>query len=410
MTDTIAVVGASLAGLHAARTLRHEGWSGRLAVIDAEPHTPYDRPPLSKQVLTGAWDVDRVVLPAATEDLDIDWHLGTRAVALHLDAGRVMVAGPGSHEDLSFDQLVVATGAAARTLPGTDDIAGVHVLRTLDDAVAVRGALDGGARSIVVVGAGFIGAEVAASCRERDLDVTVVEALPVPLERALGAEMGSVCARLHEHHGVDLRLATGVEGFETDPGPDGHRTVRGVALSDGTTVPADLVVVGIGVSVNTGWLEGSGLTLDDGVLTDATLLAAPGVVAAGDVARYPSARFDQLLRVEHWEHAVSGGEAAARRLLSEQRGSTPDAFDPVPWFWSDQYDRKIQLAGRPGPGDEVVVVHGSTEEFRFVALYRRDDRLVGVLGMNRPRHVMQLRALLEEHATWDQALQRAATL
>ena len=160
--------------------------------------------------------------------------------------------------------------------------------------------------------------------------------------------------------------------------------------------------------MNTGWLEGSGLTLDDGVLTDATLLAAPGVVAAGDIARYPSARFDQLLRVEHWEHAVSGGEAAAHRLLAEQRGSTPAVFDPVPWFWSDQYDRKIQLAGRPGPGDEVVVVHGSTEEFRFVALYRRGDRLVGVLGMNRPRHVMQLRALLEGNATWNDALERAA--
>ena len=408
MTDTIVVVGASLAGLHAARTLRREGWSGRLAVIDADPHTPYDRPPLSKQVLTGAWEVDRVVLPAATEDLDLEWHLGTRAVALDTSARRLTTDSSDGAGEVTFDQVVLATGASARTLPGTDGIAGVHVLRSLDDALAVRGALDAGATSIVVVGAGFIGAEVAASCRERGLDVTVVEALPVPLERALGAEMGSVCARLHEHHGVDLRLGTGVAGFETDTASDGARRVRGVALSDGTTVPADLVVVGIGVNVNTGWLEGSGLTLDDGVLTDATLLAAPGVVAAGDIARYPSARFDQLLRVEHWEHAVSGGEAAAHRLLAEQRGSTPAVFDPVPWFWSDQYDRKIQLAGRPGPGDEVVVVHGSTEEFRFVALYRRGDRLVGVLGMNRPRHVMQLRALLEGNATWNDALERAA--
>ncbi len=397
-----------MAGLHAARTLRREGWSGRLAVVDADPHTPYDRPPLSKQVLTGTWEIDRVVLPAATEELDLEWHLGTRAVALDTSGRRLTTASSRGDDELPFDQVVIATGASARTLPGTDDIAGVHVLRSLDDALAVRGALDAGAESIVVVGAGFIGAEVAASCRERGLDVTVVEALPVPLERALGAEMGSVCARLHDHHGVDLRLGTGVEGFETDAVPDGVHRVRGVALSDGTTVPADLVVVGIGVDVNTGWLEGSGLTLDDGVLTDATLLAAPGVVAAGDIARYPSARFDQLLRVEHWEHAVSGGEAAARRLLAEQRGSTPTVFDPVPWFWSDQYDRKIQLAGRPGPGDEVVVVHGSTEEFRFVALYRRGDRLVGVLGMNRPRHVMQLRALLEENATWDDALERAA--
>ena len=227
MTDTIVVVGASLAGLHAARTLRREGWSGRLAVIDADPHTPYDRPPLSKQVLTGAWEVDRVVLPAATEDLDLEWHLGTRAVALDTSARRLTTDSSDGAGEVTFDQVVLATGASARTLPGTDGIAGVHVLRSLDDALAVRGALDAGATSIVVVGAGFIGAEVAASCRERGLDVTVVEALPVPLERALGAEMGSVCARLHEHHGVDLRLGTGVAGFETDTASDGARRVRG---------------------------------------------------------------------------------------------------------------------------------------------------------------------------------------
>jgi len=410
MTESIAVVGASLAGLHAARTLRLEGFSGRISVVDADAHMPYDRPPLSKQILTGAWDIDRVVLPAATEDLGLDWRLGTRATALDLDAGTLELSAADGESTLSFDQVVLATGAAARRLPGTDDLDGVHVLRTLDDAVAVREALDGGAHRVVVIGAGFIGAEVAASCRGRDLDVTIVEALPVPLERAIGAEMGAVCARLHEHHGVDLRLATGVDGFESAVGPGGRRHVTGVVLTDGSAVPADLVVVGIGVAVNTGWLEGSGLVLDDGVNTDATLLAAPGVVAAGDLARYPSARFGQSLRVEHWEHAVSGGEAAARRLLAEQRGAEPAVFDPVPWFWSDQYDRKIQLAGRPGPGDEVVVVHGSTEEFRFVALYRREDRMVGVLGMNRPRHVVQLRALLDEGVDWSTAVERAAAL
>ncbi|MCU0311286.1 MAG: FAD-dependent oxidoreductase [Acidimicrobiales bacterium] len=410
MDDSIAVVGASLAGLHAARTLRHEGFGGRLTVVDADPHTPYDRPPLSKQVLTGDWGIDRIVLPAATEDLDLEWQLGCRAVALDAATRRLSLDGPGATTTEEFGQVVVATGAAARRLPGTEGIAGIHVLRDLDDAVAVREALDGGAARVVVIGAGFIGAEVAASCRHRDLAVTVVEALPVPLERALGAEMGAVCARLHEHHGVDLRLGTGVQGFETDTAPDGAERVRAVVLADGSTVDADLVVVGIGVAVNTGWLEGSGLRLDDGVVTDETLLAAPGVVAAGDVARYPSARFGQPLRVEHWEHAISGGEAAAHRLLAERAGTAPAVFDPVPWFWSDQYDRKIQLAGRPGPGDEVAVVHGSTDEFRFVALYRRGDRLVGVLGMNRPRHVMQLRALLEEDADWDAALERAAAL
>jgi 3-phenylpropionate/trans-cinnamate dioxygenase ferredoxin reductase component len=410
MTDSIVIVGASLAGLHAARTLRHEGFTGRISVVDADPHTPYDRPPLSKQVLAGEWDIERIVLPAATEDLDLDWHLDTRATGLDRETGQVLVEGPGGVPgSIAYDQLVLATGAAARRLPGTEGIDGIHVLRSLDDAVAVRSALDAGARRVVVIGAGFIGAEVAATCRGRGLDVTVVEALPVPLERALGAEMGAVCARLHEEHGVDVRLGSGVDHFTTETRDD-RPHVTGVVLADGSTVEADVVVVGIGVAVNTGWLEGSGLALDDGVVCDETLLAAPGIVAAGDLARYPSARFDQVLRVEHWEHAVRGGEAAALRLLAEQQGATPEVFDPVPWFWSDQYDRKIQLAGRPGPDDEVAVVHGATAEFRFVALYRRGDRLVGVLGMNRPRHVIQLRALLEEQASWDAALVRAGEL
>ena len=223
---------------------------------------------------------------------------------------------------------MLATGAAARRLPGTDDIDGVHVVRTLDDAMGLRADLEAGPSRVVVIGAGFIGAEVAASCRTLGLEVTLVEALPVPLERVLGAEMGAVCGRVHVEHGVDLRLGTGVDHFETVPSDHGRRRVTGVVLTDGTTVEAEVVVVGIGVSVNTGWLEGSGLTLDDGVVCDETLLAAPGVVAAGDLARYPSERFGQLLRVEHWEHAIQGGEAAARRLLAEAAGTEPDALRP----------------------------------------------------------------------------------
>jgi len=183
-----------------------------------------------------------------------------------------------------------------------------------------------------------------------------------------------------------------------------------VHLTDGTLVEADVVVVGIGVTVNTGWLEGSGLTLDDGIVCDDTLLAAPGVAAAGDIARYYSHRFDRSFRIEHWEHAIAGGEAAARRLLAEQRGEAPTIFDPVPWFWSDQYDRKIQLSGRPEATDIARVVHGSVEEFRFVTMYGREGRLVGVLGMNRPRHVIQLRGLIEEGASFEDACARAEAM
>ena len=406
-SHTTVVVGASLAGMHAARTLRTEGHAGRIVVLDADPHTPYDKPPLSKQVLSEGWPAEKLTLPAATEDLDLELRLGVRATGLDLDRQVVSVE---EGDDVSFDTLVLATGASARWIPGTQGVEGVHVVRSLDDAMTLRAELEKGPSRVVVVGAGFIGAEVAASARGLDLDVTLIEALPVPLERVLGREMGEVCARVHQEHGVDVRLGVGVDHFDTEPTAGGGSKVTAVVLADGTSVPCEVVVVGIGVSVNTGWLEGSGLTLDDGVVCDETLLAAPGVVACGDIARYPSARFGQMLRVEHWEHAIQGGEAAARRLVADARGEAPARFDPVPWFWSDQYDRKIQLAGRPAPDDEVRVVHGSTEELRFVALYGREGRTVGVLGMNRPRHVVQLRRLVEEGASFDIALERAAEL
>lgn len=410
MNSTTVVVGASLAGLHAARALRLGGQTGSIIVVDADPERPYDRPPLSKQVLTGEWDPEKILLPAGKEDLGLDFRLGTRASSLDLGSRLLTVDGPAGHsESISFDSLVIASGAAARRLPNSEGIAGVHVVRTLADSLALRAELDANPSRVVVIGAGFIGGEVTSSCRKRGLEVTLVEALPLPLERILGAEMGAVCAEVHIQNGVDLRLATSVSKLETVV-VDGVERVVGVSLTDGTTVEAEVVVVGIGVTLNTGWLEGSGITLDDGVVCDNTLLAAPGVVAAGDIARYPSARFGRMLRIEHWETAIAGGEAAAKRLLAEASGEAPAVFDPVPWFWSDQYDRKIQLAGRPMPTDECVVVHGSTEDFRFVALYGDGDRFTGVLGMNRPRHVIQLRALLEEGASFSEARERAATL
>jgi len=227
----------------------------------------------------------------------------------------------------------------------------------------------------------------------------VLEALSTPLQRALGDQMGNVCADIHRDHGVDLRLNTGVDGFEDD----GHGRLTGVKLTDGTTVAADVAVVGVGVVPNTGWLEGSGLAIDNGVLCDETCLAADGVVAAGDIARWPNSRFGEVMRVEHWENAQDQGAHAARRLLGDT-----EPYTPVPWFWSDQYDRKIQLAGRSSAEDEVRVVDGSVDERRFVAIYGRAGRLVGVLGLNRPRVVMEYRQLIADGASWDAAIAKAS--
>ena len=395
--NDIVIVGASLAGSRAAEALREDGFDGAVRVVGDEARRPYDRPPLSKQVLSGEWAPERATMPVAIDDLDIEWILDRAAVGLDVAARRVHLDGG---ERLDFDGLVIATGARPRNLPGADAQLGVHVVRTLDDSLALRADLDATPGRVVVIGAGFIGAEVAATCRERGLPVTVVEALPVPMARALGEEMGAACAEIHRDHDVDLRLGVGVAGLV------GDERIEAVELEDGTMIDADVVVVGIGVIPNTDWLDGSGLPVTDGVVCDETCLVAPGIVAAGDVARWPNRRFGAEMRVEHWDNALDQGAAAGRRLLAGDDGG--EAFAPVPWFWSDQYDRKIQLAGRPGPDDEVRVVVGSIEERRFVALYGRAGRLVGVLGMNRPRHVMQFRTRIEDGMSWDDALAAAA--
>jgi 3-phenylpropionate/trans-cinnamate dioxygenase ferredoxin reductase subunit len=393
----VVIVGASLAGLRAAEELRHQGFDGTITLVGEEPHRPYDRPPLSKEVLAGEWEPERLTLPAAIdESLALDWRLGTSATGLDLAANDVLLGGG---ERLHYDGLVIATGAAPRRLPGTDHLDGVHTLRSVDDCLAIRSVLDRSPSRVAVVGAGFIGAEVAATCRKRGIDVTLIEALPVPLERGLGPEMGAIAADLHGDNGVDVRLGVGVVTI------DGTHRVERLRLSDGSAIDADLVVVGIGVQPVTDWLEGSGLTIDNGVVCDETCLAAPGVVAAGDVARWYNRRFDQVMRVEHWDNAIAMGTAAACRLLAG--GDAGDPFTPVPWFWSDQYDRKIQLAGLAGPDDEVRVVAGSVEERRFVALYGRGGRLVGVLGWSWPRQVMTYRRLIEQGASWDEALAHA---
>lgn len=391
---TVVVVGASLAGLRAAEELRRLGFDGRLVMVGAEMHLPYDRPPLSKELLAGEMQPEDTALRKQPyDDLSIDWRLGRRGE--HLDvANRTVTLDDG--ERIEFTGCVIATGARPRVLPDTPALAGIHVLRTLDDCLAIRADLEHGAR-VVVVGAGFIGAEVAATCRGRHLEVTMLEALPTPMVRGLGPVLGDVLARLHRAHGVDLRTGVGVAGF------DGVDRVERVRLDDGATVDADVVVVGVGVEPATAWLQGSGIALDNGVVCDATLAAAPGIVSAGDVCRWPNALFDgESMRLEHWTNAAEQGVAAAQRLLADDGAAVP--FAPVPFVWSDQYDLKIQVAGHVRGDDTVEIVDGSLEELRFVAAVGRAGRLVGAVGFSRPRVLMQYRRLVSERATFDDAL------
>jgi 3-phenylpropionate/trans-cinnamate dioxygenase ferredoxin reductase subunit len=397
--QTVAVVGFSLAGLRATETLRRLGFTGRLVAIGEEPHLPYDRPPLSKQLLAGEWEPEQTALrQQGVDDLDLDLRLDARAVRLDA-ASRVLELHDG--EEIHFDGLVLATGATPRRLPGQPELPGVFTLRTLDDCLAIRELLDAEPR-VAVIGAGFIGSEVAATCRARHLDVTLLEALPQPMIRGLGARLGAVCAALHREHGVDLRLGVDVAAIE------GGDAVEGVRLADGTFVPAELVVVGVGVVPATEWLEGSGVTLSDGVVCDETCLAAPGIVAAGDVARWPNPLFDgELMRVEHWTNATEQGVHVAHRLLAGD--GAPGAFAPVPFVWSDQYDVKIQVVGRVADDAEVHVAHGSLDDRKFVALFGRAGRLIGALGFSMPRQVMQYRRLIAERATWSDALAAAGS-
>lgn len=398
--DHVVVVGASLAGLQAAQALRRGDESMRITMVGEEPHLPYDRPPLSKHYLAGSWEEDKLRLRAAADPdaLGLEWRLGTRATALDLETRTVTLAGG---EELAFDGLVIATGASPRRLPGSE-LDGVHVLRTLDDAIGLRSAFDAEPSSVVVIGAGFIGAEVAATARERGLSVSMVEAADTPLARVLPPEAGEQITALHRTHGVDVHLGTGA----TIVGENGK--VTGVALDNGTTIEADVVVIGIGVVPATGWLEGSGLTIENGVVCDSTCMAAPGVVVAGDVARWPNERFGpELTRVEQWDNAVEQGGYVARRLVAWAADDEIEPYTPVPWFWSDQYDRKIQLAGVPTARSELV--QGSFEEQRFVQIFLDDnDAFVGALTWNRPRQAIQSRQLIARGAPLDEVRETLA--
>jgi 3-phenylpropionate/trans-cinnamate dioxygenase ferredoxin reductase component len=389
--DGMVIVGASLAGVRAAEALRRGGYDGSITVVGAELHQPYDRPPLSKQLLAGKAEPEAITLPVE-EDLGASWLLGRTATHLDLERQRLTLNGG---ESLAYEGLVIATGAHPRHLP-LPQLGGVHVLRTLDDSLALRAELERGG-PVVVIGAGFIGAEVAATCRNRGLEVTVVELLDVPLSRAIGDDMGRLCAQLHRDNGTDLRLGTAVAGLV------GTNRVEGVTLDGGGTVDADVVVVGVGVLPTVNWLEGSGVDLDDGVRCDSRcrVLAGgrprPDVVAAGDVARWDHPRWGRAVRLEHWTNAIEQGEAAAATLLA---GDGAPEFAPTPYFWSDQYRTKIQFVGDYQEGDEVAVTEGSPDAGRFVAGYGRDGRQVGGLGFSRPPRVMAYRRMIAEGTPW----------
>jgi NADPH-dependent 2,4-dienoyl-CoA reductase/sulfur reductase-like enzyme len=416
--STVLVVGASLAGWRAVETLRSDGFDGKISLIGEEQHLPYDRPPLSKQILAGTWPPEKAVLADKRRSSEHRIHevLGRRAVRLDAESRKVEL---DDGTILEGDGIVVTTGARPRALPGTEGLGqrdGLFTLRTLDDSLALRVAVTAVDEArVVVIGAGFIGAEVASTCAALGCRVTVLEALDVPLRNVLGPLIGSHFASLQESHGVDLRTGVGVrsvrrvaaeEGGAAPGSSDPGRLV--IELSGGETFHADVVVVGIGVVPATEWLADSGLTIDNGVVCDERLFAADGVVAAGDIARWQWRRDggEELIRIEHWQVAAEAGVAAARSLLAG-RADAP-AFAPVPYFWSDQYGIRLQVLGSPRGSDEIHVAEGSPEEGKFLALFGRADRLRAVMAIGKPRQLMGYRPLLVEGSSWGDALAHGA--
>ncbi|MFG2366457.1 NAD(P)/FAD-dependent oxidoreductase [Streptomyces mirabilis] len=369
----VLVVGASAAGLATVEALRRKGYEGGITVLGAEPHAPYDRPPLSKQVLSGAWEPTRSALRTreVLSTLDAEFVLGDTAVALDT-ATRTVRAQSG--RELRADAIVIATGVRPRVLPGQEDLTGVHVLRTLDDALALRKDLLDSAR-LVVVGEGVLGAEIAATARTLGLDVTMAGPLPAPLALQVGPLVSGLLAELHDERGVRLRLGTGVTGLAGE-----HGRVTGVLLGTGEVLPADTVVVAIGATPATEWLADSGLRLDNGVVCDSRCRAAEGVYAVGDVARWQHERLGRLVRLENRTNATEQATAVAGVILGEDR-----PYQPVPYFWTDQFDAKLQVHGVLPADAEVDVVEGDVTARRFVARYRSDGVVTGVLGWNMPK-------------------------
>ncbi|PWK65988.1 NADPH-dependent 2,4-dienoyl-CoA reductase/sulfur reductase-like enzyme [Streptomyces sp. CG 926] len=381
----VVIVGAGMAGVQTAVALREQGFTGPVTLLGAEPHQPYDRPPLSKAVLLGkaedsAFDVD-------FEGLDIDLRLGTEVTGLRADVHELDTeTGP-----VPYGTLVLATGAQPLTLPGTEGVPGVHLLRTLDDAARLRPVLAAAPRT-VVVGAGWIGAEFATAAREAGCEVTVVEAADRVLAGALPAEVTEPMARWYQEAGAELITGAKVAGIE-----EGR-----VLLADGRALPAGAVVVGIGARPATGWLDGTGVERgpDGSITADAYLRTSlPGVYAVGDCASFPSGRYGTRLLVHHWDNALQGPRAVAANILA---GEPAQVYDPVPYFWSEQFGRFVQYAGHHG-GADTLLLRGDPADPTWSACWLREGALVAVLVVGRPRDLAQGRRLIETAAALDPA-------
>lgn len=375
-SNGIVIVGGGLAAARTAEQLRRAEYAGRVTIVSDEVHLPYDRPPLSKEVLRK--EVDDVALKPREwyDENDIALRLGAAATGLDT-AARTVTLADGSV--IGYDELVIATGLVPRRIPALPDLDGIRVLRTFDESMALREHASAAQRA-VVIGAGFIGCEVAASLRSLGVDVVLVEPQPTPLASVLGERIGELVARLHRAEGVDVRLGVGVAEVR------GEGRVDTVVLTDGTELAADLVVVGIGSHPATGWLEGSGIEVDNGVLCDeAGRTSAPNVWALGDVASWRDATGHQA-RVEHWSNVADQTRVVVPAMLGQDTSSTV----VVPYFWSDQYDVKIQCLGEPEATDTVHLVEDDGR--KFLAYYERDGVLVGVVGGGMPGKVMKVRA------------------
>ena len=400
MLKEIVVVGASLAGIRSCQNLRRNGFEGTLTLIGEEKYLPYDRPPLSKSMLTTDQNPQELFLVSEAEvrDLEINLLLDERATGLNTLKQEVTVG----EQKIHYEGLVIATGASARKLSKFTELDGIHTLRTLDDALAIRSGLTSGS-SIVIVGAGFIGSEIASAARTRGCKVTIIEGGAAPLIRGLGEKTGMACGSLHQRHGVELLLSTQVASIH------GSGAVEEIELSDGTQIPASMLVVGIGASPNTEWLSDSGLTIDNGVLCDETLnVGVPGIYAAGDVARAPN-RWSSLppARTEHWSTATEHAALAAKNLLAPSE-STP--YHSVPFVWSDQYQDRIQIAGDTSGSTHVTELIGSFEEDAFVVGYQSGASISGIASLNSMREFAKFRRLLMTGGSWSDALDLAKEL